>query len=360
MDPATFSAVVGAGANVATNFGNQFINQHMYKNAQQFQLFMTDYANDLNRANVEQAQRYNSYVNQVAQMRQAGLNPALLYKGSNFTPTAPVAVSSGGAPAPPYATPFASPADFSQLAKVGAETSAINAQTNLTKSQSDNVQLLSQYQQIVNNYADNKERLSVSQMESILKEIDSKILLNSANTALSFSNIRLTDAQVEQANATIEKLNAEVSKLAVETKLAVPLFELQRAGTFSTIAMNNASISNIAKNNAILALTLQKMRDTYQFDVNKSFYESQQARTILNNLALYGLNLGEDFKGKFLNNNLLFPIMYGSALTKYNMLKKDEYWQTFERFFGYYKDLLNLGAKAGHAVGSVASAGMMP
>ena len=77
-------------AQLAENQKNRDFNHSEAEIARNFQ---ADFAREM----FDKTNKYNSMSNQVAQLREAGLNPALMYSGSSFAPGSMPSVSAGGA-----------------------------------------------------------------------------------------------------------------------------------------------------------------------------------------------------------------------------------------------------------------------
>ena len=121
-------------AQIAENQKNRDFNHSEAEIARNFQ---ADFAREM----FDKTNKYNSMSNQVAQMRQAGINPALAYSGNSFAPGSMPSVSAGGAsssgnvsPTQYATTDMASPA--LSIARQQAEIDNINADTDAKRNQS--------------------------------------------------------------------------------------------------------------------------------------------------------------------------------------------------------------------------------
>lgn len=121
-------------AQIAENQKNRDFNHSEAEIARNFQ---ADFAREM----FDKTNKYNSMSNQVAQMRQSGINPALAYSGNSFAPGSMPSVSAGGtsssgsvSPTQYATTDIVGPA--LSIARQQAEIDNINASTEKTRNES--------------------------------------------------------------------------------------------------------------------------------------------------------------------------------------------------------------------------------
>lgn len=195
--------------------------------------FQADFAREM----FDKTNKYNSMSNQVAQMKQSGLNPALAYSGNSFVPgsmpsVSPSAASSSGSVSPTqYATTdVAGPA--LATARQFAEIEAIKAQTDKTKSETEG----QGYQNEILR-SDSSVRDAWNAGELQLKNVairtgESGIRLTDEEAKKVRSEAQLLQLQVDNFNKTLELLDTQITSgnleneiKKIELKFKTPEFE---------------------------------------------------------------------------------------------------------------------------------------
>lgn len=233
------AASIGAGISAAGSIGAGFINQSMNKkqferttkwNEKMYNQQLSD-----QRKLIHEQRQYESPIEQLQRLRDAGLNPNLLSGAFGGPSTATMAPPSGGSMSPFGANPmpdFGSSAAsaFNQIAS-GIDTSTLT-QMKLMKGQAEleKMQTETAYQKIINEFAEAKEKMTLAKgqqeiAESMarIKEYASKIDLNNSTIELNGHQIPLVDKnadlaeqnrQLAAAKTFMTNLNAEkVQKL---------------------------------------------------------------------------------------------------------------------------------------------------
>jgi len=125
--------------------------------------FATRRANKINQKQYEEVRRYNTPTAQMSRFRSAGLNPHLIYTQTNEAEQRPEWK------APQY--------DFSAVANVPSELATyqnINESKERVgnlKAQNNKLAQEIAYQAILNKYADEKEKLSISEITETIKQV---------------------------------------------------------------------------------------------------------------------------------------------------------------------------------------------
>lgn len=219
----------------AINSGSQLISNHYNRKLQreenaldrefnaseaeknrQFQLDMFNAANE-----------WNSYSNQSAEMRKAGLNPNMMYSQGgaalgNASASNGSAASSSSHGLPPSIAP-----SFDPLA---------SAQADLIKAQRDNVDADTQSKKIDNSW---KDRLNESEYELNRKNADYLV----AQMGLSYRQADSISQDIHESNSRIQKNSAEISLINEQA-------ELVRKQNSTYMKQFEAQLSQIAASNA--------------------------------------------------------------------------------------------------------------
>lgn len=243
-------AAVQVAGQVLQVGAQDYSNRRAQKRSQEFQKEMFDMTN-----------AYNHPVQQMARLKEAGLNPALMYGKSGGTGTA---TSPGGADMQPAQVPdlnaglgYAelqlmksqlnnnkSQTDLNtlkgateaqnaalvkeQTAKTAAEAQSAQATAKLATELTD-AQLQAQLIDIQGKEAGIKQ--TVAQTANIKQSTaESKNRVNVANSQLAI-NLKLSNAQVSNIEANISKINKELEKLGVETQYMQELVYQTQAKT---------------------------------------------------------------------------------------------------------------------------------
>lgn len=190
-------------AQIAENQKNRDFNHSEAEIARNFQ---ADFAREM----FDKTNKYNSMSNQVAQMRQAGINPALAYSGNSFAPGSMPSVSAGGAsssgnvsPTQYATTDMASPAlaiarQQAEIANIEASTKKIESDTTGQNYQNDILK------------SDAAVRDAWNQGQLILQGVD---------IDLGKSNVNLTDSEAAKVRKELERLQLDIDSFDRTLKL---------------------------------------------------------------------------------------------------------------------------------------------
>lgn len=257
-------------AQIAENQKNRDFNHSEAEIARNFQ---ADFAREM----FDKTNKYNSMSNQVAQMRQAGINPALAYSGNSFAPGSMPSVSAGGAsssgnvsPTQYSTTDVASPAlavarQQAEIANIEASTKKIesdttgqNYQNDILKSDAAVRDAWNQGQLVLQgidiDLGNSKIDLTDSEAAKVRKELERLQLdIDSFDRTLKLLDTQIESGQLDNDLKRIDKIykskeyEALLDKLAADTRLSraqahsilskLP-YEIQELG--SRAALNNA------------------------------------------------------------------------------------------------------------------------
>lgn len=202
MDPIIGAAAIGAGVNLLGSLSSSGMN---YKNTKK----LMAYQNQMNVENWKMENQYNSPGAQMARLREAGLNPSLVYAGSTD--------NTGGSIGSSSPASMAGNIDLSQIG-----TSAVNtymnakmnqAQLELNQSQIDmyKAQINKLYQETIREMLGNRKEGAY--LGSYKEIADLTVAAARANlTGLDFTN-KLRGQQVELNRISMTRLAAEIDNL---------------------------------------------------------------------------------------------------------------------------------------------------
>lgn len=267
---------------IAENEKNRQFNHNESMAARQFQ---ANFAREM----YDKQVKNNSIQNQIAQMRSAGVNPALAYSSNSFAPASASSVSAGGAsssgsvsPTQYSTTDMASPAlstarQVAEIANIEAQTKKISSETDILRSdasvrdawnqgliQLQGLQIIREgigariddntaaklrvelnlLQKRVDNF-DKQMKLVDSQIQSydldnIRKRIDNYFAADEHQANLN-AIVASTDKSRAEVTSMLKKLPLEMAKLGSETALNNVLKDLYSNQNIS-VQLQNGSI----------------------------------------------------------------------------------------------------------------------
>lgn len=195
-------------AQIAENQKNRDFNHSEAEIARNFQ---ADFAREM----FDKTNKYNSMSNQVAQMRQSGINPALAYSGNSFAPGSMPSVSAGGAsssgnvsPTQYATTDVASSAlaiarQQAEIANIEASTKKLESDTTGQNYQNDILKSDAAFRD-----AWNQGQLDLNGVNINLGESQSKV--NDEQAAKLRSDASLVQKQVDSFDTTLKLLNTQI------------------------------------------------------------------------------------------------------------------------------------------------------
>lgn len=216
------AAAIGAGLSAAGSISAGFINQGMNKrqfnrstqwNEKMYNKQLAD-----QRKLIQEQRNYESPIEQLRRLREAGLNPNLLsgaFGGPSASVTQPVSAGSapaiGGNPMPDFGSSMASA--FNQFAS-GIDTSNLT-QMKLMKGQAELEKLQSEteYQKIVNQFAEAKEKMTLAKGQQEIQESLARIKNFASEISLKNSQIELNGHQINliDKNADLATQNQQLA-----------------------------------------------------------------------------------------------------------------------------------------------------
>lgn len=276
-------AGVAAGGTIASGFINSGMNKRQFKRASQWNEKMYDRQLSDQKKLIADQREYESPIQQLQRMREAGLNPNLLSGAFGGPSSSTITAPSGGSMAPSGSNPmpdigssvasgfnqFASGIDTSML----SEIKLLRGQAELEKMQTE-----IEYQKIINQFAEAKEKMTLAKgqqdiAESMarIKEYASKIDLNNSTIELNGHQINLIDknADLTEQNRQLAAAKTFMTNLNAEKlQKLMPYLEKQaQAEYFLTNARGEAAAmaANLSYEQASLA-SIQAMKEMELLD----------------------------------------------------------------------------------------------
>lgn len=230
-------------AQLAENQKNRDFNHSEAEIARNFQ---ADFAREM----FDKTNKYNSMSNQVAQLKQAGLNPALMYSGSSFAPGSMPSVSAGGAsssgnvsPTQYSTTDMAGPAlsiarQRAEIANIEASTEKIRNESSIFASDAAFRDAWNEGQLVLQGLT-----IDLSELDKGLKEADiSKRRMETKRLEQDYSaftkHIQMLDTQIESG-----RLDNVIKR--VESQFKTKEFEERLSNLAASTALSKAQIYSI-------------------------------------------------------------------------------------------------------------------
>lgn len=209
MDPVT-GMVIGAGAQAITNTASGIINNKANKRAQQRQFEMQKKLNEqAHELNYEQWQRTNTPA-QVMMMKEAGLNPALMYGGGGGA-SGTTTAGSGGSASMQAPSAFNIGIDAMQMAQMKAQIDNIKADTDKKTAEKENLEGVDRdlkrasTQDLIKGIENKEAQKHLTEAQTRMQELENNIAE------------RTTEDQIELAEWTSEKAMQDVLLARNET-----------------------------------------------------------------------------------------------------------------------------------------------
>lgn len=307
MNPSIGSALISG---VSSLFGGMSGNAAAVKAVQEQNrgnMELAKYAYSQNLAQWERENQYNTPAAQLARMRDAGLNPNLMYGDTN----------AGGisAKSPTYDAPHLS-AYTGQGATgqyIGAAVGDtinkyIAAETQMSQNELIKTQAKAQQQQVINMRTQNLRELA---------EVEKLGLANNLTRATWDTTVRMAEQSLNNAVKTGENMDVQRSFMASQIEKNNETIKQIKANTDFTEAQSRLvakRIENVAYERAMLIAQTEKVRldnelfrDTYEdvknqvmYDSTQADFKSRQSQEEYWNTVLYGTpHLGTDATSQF-------------------------------------------------------------
>lgn len=209
------TSVAGSIANVVTS--KKARKWQSQENERQRQ-YMSELANRQNQWNLEQWNRenaYNSPSNKMKLLREAGLNPDLMYgqgAGSLQAASSPQLTAGEAGPTMDYSK-FMPNLELSSIAQNMASARLMNAQAKKTDSETTGQELQNFYQSVLNKYIDEDQRQH-------LKLQHGEIIINGKVSEELAAQINLLNNQADEVQQSIDESKKRVEKMDNDMQLA--------------------------------------------------------------------------------------------------------------------------------------------
>lgn len=295
--------LAAAGALSANSNTNKAIKSQKTENDKNRQ-YNLELAKKQNQWSIDQWNRenaYNSYSNQIAMAKQAGLNPDLLYgQGAAGIGTAGSADMTSGASSDPVDVQSAMMNKMTlgdalnnaqALKQADAQTKLINAQTRKVDAETNT-------QEITNDTLPEVLRTGLEKTNGEIKKLDSDVRLSDSQRAKLSADIDLAEKQLDVYDSTIDKMKAEMSNLTFQQAMA-------RADHALKSLLNKATINKLSA------------------DTGKSYAETEtilkSMPAVIYNLYAQGENLDADTDNKYVNTQRSKYATQTDALARYGL-----------------------------------------
>lgn len=257
--------------------------------------FQADFAREM----FDKTNRYNSMSNQVAQLKQSGLNPALAYSGNSFVPgsmpsVSPSAASSSGSISPTqYATTdVAGPAlstarQIAEIANIDADTRQKNAQGSILESDA-------KFRDAINQGILDLNGVQVSLGDSQISVNDSNVSVLRKQAARLDQDIQAFDKQMKLLDVQIKSGQLDNIGKRIDNYFKTPQYEALIDKIHSDTGKNKAEIHSVLSK---LPFEIQKLKSSAQKDyadanlANAQSFTQYASEAMLDSLAsLYDAN----------------------------------------------------------------------
>lgn len=287
-------------AQIAENQKNRDFNHSEAEIARNFQ---ADFAREM----FDKTNKYNSISNQVAQMRQAGINPALAYSGNSFAPGSMPSVSAGGAsssgnvsPTQYATTDVASPAlaiarQQAEIANIEASTKKIESDTTGQNYQNDILKSDAAFRDAWNQGQLDLNGVNINLGESQAKVNDEQAAKLRADTALVQKQVDSFDTTLKLLNTQIESGQLDNIGKRIDNYFKTPQYEALIDKIHSETGKNKAEIHRIFATlpHEIAVLQSQAYKNTQEGALagQKTFTEQFSRAVLKKTASLYDLQI---------------------------------------------------------------------
>ncbi len=237
-------------AQIAENQKNRDFNHSEAEIARNFQ---ARFAREM----FDKTNKYNSMSNQIAQLREAGLNPALMYSGSSFAPGSMPSVSAGGAsgsgsisPTQYATTDTAGPAlaiarQQAEIANIEASTKKIESDTVGQNFQNDILKSDAAFRDAWNEGLLDLNGVQITLAESQSKVNDEQVPKLRKEAALLDKDIQAYDKQLQLLEVQIESGNLDNIGKRIDNYFKTPQYEALIDKIHADTGKTKAEISSI-------------------------------------------------------------------------------------------------------------------
>ena len=266
---------------------------------------LNEQAQKMNWATIDKNNEYNTPVNQVKRLQEAGLNPSLIYGAG------PSGVAGGSQAVPSITAGNASDESSRKSASIaqegmGLQMQMLRSQIDLNNAQADNLKVDAAKKAGVDtklgeqNIAESQARINQinTSIENLKSDTSLKNSQNELNQLQQVStelanhfNATNYKQQIEQTGVIIRKLTSEanVSEATQQSlidiaKENVKLVASQIASNYAGIKLNNAQINQIANNISIANGRLTLDQNKLKQDWNQMVYQSNHKGIITENV----------------------------------------------------------------------------
>lgn len=229
------SGLFGAIASIGMGIANQFQTKRQNRLNRKFQMQENQRSRDFALEMWNRNNEYNSMVNQMQRLRDAGINPHLAYmNGSGMNASNAPAQQSGISPLPAGQAPQFDIYSTLALSKELAEIEKINAEADNIRSNTSRTDVLAGIDAIT--------------LSNSVEMQSQQIALNNLNLRIGDTNIQFTDQQINESSQRVINLiseNENLQQTLENLKIKYQLDQTQISSLLVQIGVSNATIKEI-------------------------------------------------------------------------------------------------------------------
>nr|QJB21200.1 MAG: DNA pilot protein [Microvirus sp.] len=274
MDP--ISASITAGASIT----NGLLQAGTNRKNRKFQAKENQKARDYNTMMWEKNNAYNDPTQQMARLKNAGINPHLAYSQGGVTNTSSSPASSNASSMPEGRAPQLDVNAMLNARLVGEQINNIKADTLKKEAEARNIGTDTEAKTLQNG-------ITTKELENWQNTYDAEMSYKKSASSVNYSNIQLNDKKIEVSEMDIKRTTQEItnlvttnSKLETEINALVVKMNLdaqQTKNLIATIGLIKAQIDNYNAQSSLARETAK----------NQSFIRSNIASDIANKGQLY-------------------------------------------------------------------------
>lgn len=274
MDP------ISAGITAAASVTNGLLQASTNRKNRKFQAKENQKARDYNTMMWEKNNEYNDPTQQMARLKNAGINPHLAYSQGGVTNTSSSPASSNASSMPEGRAPQLDVNALLNARLIGEQINNIKADTAKKQAEAENIGTDTESKTLQNG-------ITTKELENWQNTYDAEMSYKKSSTSVNYSNIQVNDKKIEVSDMDIKRTTQEItnlvttnSKLETEINALVVKMNLDAQQTQNLVATLGLIKAQIDNYNAQSSLA----RETAK---NQSYIRSNIAADTSNKGQLY-------------------------------------------------------------------------